>query len=222
MIEVHDDVVRFENRKAVALLAFLTISRQAQSREKIAAFLWPDIEQSLAALRTSLWELRKKLGDQYLVTTNQDIALAVDNGFSSDIFDFTSLIQASSKSTLELSRRIEMLQQAVNLYQDDFMVGFSLRDSAEYDDWQSTQTAYFQRLQQRALVDLTALYERNGDDYSAIQTAERLRFMDRLAQEPVEMLMRLYLKAGQRQSCHRLYEEYTAELQQPIFILGEK
>lgn len=218
MIEVQDDVIRFDNRKAVALLAFLTISRQAQSREKIAALLWPEIGQSLAALRTTLWELRRKLGDQYFITSHQDIALAVDNDFSSDIVDFTTLIQASSKSTLELTQRIELLQQAINLYQDDFMAGFSLRDSAEYDDWQRTYSAYFQRLQQRALVDLAALHERNGDDYSAIQTAERLRFMDRLAQEPVEILMRLYLKSGQRQSCHRLYEEYTTDLQHELGV----
>lgn len=42
--------------------------------------------------------------------------------------------------------------------------------------------------------------------------------MDRLAQEPVEALMRLYLKSGQRQSCHRLYEEYAADLKRELDV----
>ncbi len=218
LIEAQDQPIRFENRKAVALLAYLAVSRAAQSREKVAALLWPDIEQSLAALRTAVWELRKKIGDQYLITTNQEIGLVIDNGFSADVLDFLGLLQTSAKSTLEATRRIDLLQRAVTLYQDDFMVGFTLRDSPEYDDWQSAQTTHFQRLQQRALLDLTTLYEEIGDDYSAIQTAERLRFMDRLAQEPVEALMRLYLKSGQRQSCHRLYEEYSAELKRELDV----
>lgn len=146
LIEAQDQPIRFENRKAVALLAYLTVSRAAQSREKVAALLWPDIEQSLAALRTAVWELRKKIGDQYLTTTNQEIGLVTDNGFSADVLDFLGLLQTSAKSTLEATRRIDLLQRAVTLYQDDFMAGFSLRDSPEYDDWQSAQTTHFQRL----------------------------------------------------------------------------
>jgi DNA-binding SARP family transcriptional activator len=221
IIEAQETLVRFESRKAVALLAFLTVTRKAQSRDKIGALLWPEIEQSLAALRTTLWEIRKKLGDQYLTTTHQDILLVTDGDFSADVIDYATFLQTSTQQTLDTGRRVELLQRAVSLYQDDFMAGFSLRDSAEYDDWQSAQTAHYQRLQRRALADLAGLYEQISDDYTAIQTAERLRFMDRLAQEPVEMLMRLYVKSGQRQSSQHLYEEYTAELERELGVKPE-
>lgn len=221
IIEVQESVVRFENRKALALLAFLTVTHKSHSRDKIAALLWPDIEQALAALRTTLWELRKRIGEQYFAATHQDIQLVTDGDFSADVIDYETLLQNSRQSTIDTGRRIELLQRAVALYQDDFMAGFSPRDSAEYDDWQSAQTAHYQRLQQRALSDLVSLYEQVSDDYTAIQTAERLRFMDRLAQEPVEMLLRLYVKSGQRQSSQRLYEEYTTELQSELGVSPE-
>ncbi len=221
IIEAQESLLRFENRKALALLAFLTVTRKAQSRDKIGALLWPDIEQSLAALRTTLWELRKKLGEQYLTTTHQDIQLIMDSDFTADVIDYTTFLQNSTQPTIDTGRRIELLQRAVSLYQDDFMAGFSLRDSAEYDDWQTAQSAHYQRLQRRALADLVTLYEQVSDEYTAIQTAERLRFMDRLAQEPVEMLMRLYVKSGQRQSSQRLYDEYTVELERELGVKPE-
>lgn len=233
VIEVGDRVVspvRFENRKAVALLAYLAVTRQAQSRERLAALLWPDIEGALAALRTTLWEARKKLGDDAFAITRQDIALVQNDAVQDsavwvDVSEYAALLQSPSLPSADrvpsdpgddLMRKIERWQYAVDLYQDDFLAGFSLRDSQEFDDWQMAQTAYFQRLQSRALLDLVGMYQAAGDAYAAIQTAERLRAMDRLAQEPVEALMRLYAASGQRQAVFRLYEEYAALLDQEL------
>ncbi|HTX00574.1 MAG TPA: hypothetical protein VMD59_17470, partial [Acidimicrobiales bacterium] len=44
--------LRFDTRKAVALLAFLATARTAQSRERIAALLWPESDEARA--RSSL------------------------------------------------------------------------------------------------------------------------------------------------------------------------
>ncbi len=215
VLEVDGEPLHFENRKVIALLAFLAVTRQAHTRERIAALLWPDVDHPLPSLRTTLWELRKKTDSHYLNITNQVILLNSGSGFWGDVIEFAAALQGASEAG-SLKDRIELLQFATDLYQGDFMAGFSLRDSLDFDDWQLAQTTYFQRLAQRAFNDLIALYQQTDEDHYAIQTAERLRMMDRLAQEPVEILMRLYQKSKQRQPLIQLYEEYRAQLQKEL------
>ncbi|MBL8132960.1 MAG: hypothetical protein JNL42_13960 [Anaerolineae bacterium] len=212
LIVADDAPVRFENRKAAALLAYLSALPQAHSREKLAALLWPDTDQALAALRTTLWEIRKKIGADWLNITRQDITLTPDDDCWADVAAYSDLLRRAAASDLDRPTRITLLQQAVDLVQDDFLAGFSLRDSAEFDDWQRDQQRYYQRLQGRALADLAALYEQAGDLNAAIFTAERLRTLDRLAEAPVEILIRLHAAVGQRQQALRAYHDYAALL----------
>lgn len=212
LIHQVDTPVRFENRKVIALLAYLAVNSQPQGRDKLAALLWPETDQALAALRTTLWELRKKLDVSFLVIARQDIDLEPHPDFWCDVHEYRRLTTERQHAGAELMPRIERMQHAVDLYQDDFMAGFSLRDSPEFDDWLSAQTAYFQRQQQRLLGELVECYRSVHDLYSAILTAERLRTMDRLAEEPVALLMRLYAQTGQVSAVPRLYDEYRQHL----------
>ena len=58
-------VLGFPTRKALALLIYLATEDGAQSRERIAALLWPesDEERSRGALRSTLGLLRAVLRD---------------------------------------------------------------------------------------------------------------------------------------------------------------
>ena len=55
-IERDGSLVVVDTRKATALLAYLALTRQQQSRETLAALLWPEYEQShaRATLRRTL------------------------------------------------------------------------------------------------------------------------------------------------------------------------
>ncbi len=211
-----DTLVRFENRKVTALLSYCAVSGQAHSRERLAALLWPETDQALAALRTTLWEVRKKLDPELLVVSRQDVQLPPSPELWCDIHEYLALMQAAASPALEAMQRVELLQQASDLYQDGFLSGFSLRDSSDYDDWQRTQTAHFQRLQHRMLTELSERYIEVGNIHSAIMTGERLRAMDTLAEAPVLRLMRLYIESGQAQTAMRLYQEYTALLEREL------
>lgn len=212
LIHQVDTPVRFENRKVIALLAYLAVHSQPQGRDKLAALLWPETDQALAALRTTLWELRKKLDVSFLVIARQDIELEPHPNFWCDVHEYRRLTAERQHAAAEPMQQIERIQHAVDLYHDDFMAGFSLRDSPEFDDWLSAQTAYFQRQQQHLLAELVERYRSVHDLYSAILTAERLRAMDRLAEEPVALLMRLYAQTGQAASVPRLFDEYRQHL----------
>ncbi|MBK8026793.1 MAG: hypothetical protein IPK19_36755 [Chloroflexi bacterium] len=217
-IAADNALVRFENRKAVALLAYLAATGAAQSRDKLAALLWPETDQALAALRTTLWEIRKKLGEDCLLVTRQDIALDAHGDVWADVDRFGELIRQSAAPVLPPQKQITLLQEAVDLYQDDFLAGFSLRDSQDFDDWQRDQMRYYQRLQARALLDLSELYQTAGDLNATVFTIERLRMLDRLAEEPIDRLMQLHLSTGQRQQAIRLFNEYAAQLEAELGV----
>ncbi|HEX8034295.1 MAG TPA: hypothetical protein VF510_10630, partial [Ktedonobacterales bacterium] len=55
-IECDGSPVVVDTRKALALLAYLALTRQQQSRDTLAALLWPDYDQShaRATLRRTL------------------------------------------------------------------------------------------------------------------------------------------------------------------------
>ncbi len=46
-IELNNNLVQLRNRKALALLAYIVLSRLPQSREKLVSVFWPEFSQDL-------------------------------------------------------------------------------------------------------------------------------------------------------------------------------
>src|SRR4051794_31639910 len=76
-IEIDSTAVTVDTRKAVALVAYLAITGQRQSRDTIAGLLWPDYSQAnaRAALRRTLSTLNKALGSEHLVIERESLGL---------------------------------------------------------------------------------------------------------------------------------------------------
>jgi DNA-binding SARP family transcriptional activator len=88
-IELNGQPVTVDTRKAVALLAYLSVTRQTHSREALAALLWPEYDQShvYAALRRTLSALNKAIGGVNLDIERETIGLA-EHAVSIDILRF--------------------------------------------------------------------------------------------------------------------------------------
>ena len=67
-IELDDRPVEIPSRKAVALLAYLALTDQPHTRERLAAFFWPeaDTEHARGAFRAALVALRRAIGDAWI------------------------------------------------------------------------------------------------------------------------------------------------------------
>ena len=65
--------VEADTRKAVALLAYLALSGQSQSRDSLAALFWPDVDEARAhaALRRTLTALNKAIGGEGFKTLEE-------------------------------------------------------------------------------------------------------------------------------------------------------
>jgi DNA-binding SARP family transcriptional activator len=76
-LEVNGQPVNTDRRKALALLAYLTVTHQPHTREALAALLWPDYEpgKAFAYLRRTLWELNQLLGDGVVLAERESVEL---------------------------------------------------------------------------------------------------------------------------------------------------
>jgi DNA-binding SARP family transcriptional activator len=76
-IERENRPVALPRSKALALLAYLLISRQPHERVELAALLWPELDDAGArnGLRRELSMLRAALGSELLIADRRHVAL---------------------------------------------------------------------------------------------------------------------------------------------------
>src|SRR5574341_1323845 len=143
----------FESVKVRALLAYLASeSSRPQRREALAALLWSDWppQSAMSNLRYALADLRKNIGDReenppYLLINRETIQLNREADLWVDVTEFELATQGSSTS---------QLQSAISLYRGPFLEGFSLPDSAPFEEWLLAKREY---LSQQTLKLLSRL-----------------------------------------------------------------
>jgi len=181
-----------DTRKATALIAYLAVTGQPQARDSLAALLWPDAdaERARGALRRTLSTLRTGLGGEELHVEGVRIALdgaAVDL----DVRRFRSLVAD------------DRLDDAVAAYTGDFLAGFTLRDSAEFDEWQAAQADALRQ-------ELAGVLERlvsSEEPRRAIAYGKRWLDLDPLHEPAHRALMRIHARAGDRVAALRQFHE---------------
>src|SRR5215204_2577833 len=147
----HDGVpVEVDTRKAIALVAYLAVTRQSHNRDTLAGLLWPEYNQSRAraALRRTLSSLGKARTEGWLHADRESVDLAGD-ALWVDVTRFHDLLAGCKEHGHPESEVcpecLPLLTEAVALYRDDFMAGFGLRDSVAFDDWQFYQSESLRR-----------------------------------------------------------------------------
>ena len=119
--------VAFDTRKATALLAHLALADRPRSREALCELLWPDQdpEHARGALRRTLSALRKAVGEEWIDTAGDSVALRDGPGLQLDVRRFRALATGDAGE----------LADAVELFRGELLEGFSLRDSPDFDAW---------------------------------------------------------------------------------------
>jgi predicted ATPase/DNA-binding SARP family transcriptional activator len=222
-LERNGQIVAFDTRKALALLAYLAISGQAHSRDALAGLLWPDYDQAHArgALRRTLSTLQKALNAPLLAVSRERIGLNPHQAFWCDALEFRRRL-AESAAHQHAARLCdfcrENLDQALRLYQGDFLAGFALRDSPTFDDWQYLESESFRRALASALEKLTIQARSAGEYEPAIGYAHRWLALDPLREEAHRALMQSFALSGQRNAALRQYRECARILDQELGV----
>lgn len=210
-IEIDGKPATITRRKAVALLAFLALSDHVQSRATVAALLWPDLDENGArnALRSTLPTLTSLIKSEWLEIDRNNISIKGEVVWS----DVRAFLQGLIKVRLHdhednvlCVECVHTLEEAVSLYHDDFLVGFSLADSVEFDRWQTTKREWLHQEYAQSLRHLAEHYSATHPDL-AIKHARNWLEVDSLNEQAHRLLMKLYVLSGQRAEALRQYQE---------------
>jgi DNA-binding SARP family transcriptional activator len=198
-----------DTRKAVALLSYLACSSGPLPRDRAMLLLWPDagIDSARGSLRRTLSALRKGLGGAWLGTDRREISLEPGAGVDAVRFE-----------SLAASHDVTDLDAAAALYRGDFMQGFALRDSGEFDDWQMQQANTYRRLSSTVFERLSEAHEDDGALGEAIEAAVHWLALDPLHEPAHRRLMLLYARAGDRNAAVRQYRECVRVFQEELGV----
>lgn len=216
--------VRVDTRKAVALLAYIAVTRQRHTRDKLAALFWPEYDQTSAraTLRRTLSALNKALEGTQLRIEGETIGLNLEASLWLDVDAFHGkLAECGTHEHLPSEvcpRCLTPLREAIELYRDDFLAGFSLRDSPDFDEWQFFEAEGLRRELARALEQLVQCYVASNDFVPAIQHARRWLALDRLHEPAHRQLMLLYAWSGQRAAALQQYRDCVQVLDQELEV----
>ena len=221
-IERDGHPVETDTRKAVALLAFLAVTGEYHSRESLATLLWPEMdnEHARAGLRRTLSSLRSAIGDEHLYVTRDGLALNPDHVWcdTTDFLATTSNVNAQTRGGESCSGCVPEMEIAIALYRDNFLSGFSLRDSAEFDDWQLATTEQLRRAYSAALAWLVQMHSQSGKLERALELARQWLATDPLREETHRWLMKLYAWNGAREAALRQYREVIHTLDEELGV----
>ena len=218
-VELDDAPVIADRRKTLALLAYLAVNRWEHHRDHISALLWADYDQPKAFtnLRHILWEAQQVIGEGWIVARRDTIGLVSESADPSssptgagrviwlDVARFRSLI-TESRTQKDISLRVALLSDAVKLYRDHFLAGFSLKHSPSFNEWALAESETLRHQLAEALSLLPDDYCLLRQAQTAIPYARRLVALDPLNEASHRQLMRVYIQAGQQNAALKQYQ----------------
>jgi predicted ATPase/DNA-binding SARP family transcriptional activator len=221
-VELDSQPIHISRRKAVALLAYLATTKQSHRRDSLTALLWPETDHSRARayLRSTLSVLNRTLGSGWLAVDRETAGLNWDADVWLDAAEFQARLAErrmhGHPSDQVCPACLTSLAEAVALYRDDFLAGFTLRDSPGFDDWQFFQTQELRDDLAHALEQLAQGHGEQGEFEPAVAYARRWVALDPLHEPAHRLLMQLYAGSGQRAAALRQYEECEQVLREEL------
>jgi predicted ATPase/DNA-binding SARP family transcriptional activator len=233
-------LTEFESDKARALLIYLAMDvGRPHRREQLSALFWTEQDEkgALQNLRKTLHRLRQTLGytdrkpglgsgqsaqipdspllTSFLLITPQSVQFNADSDYELDVHRFQALIAETKHHRhrrLEACRScIERLTRAIQLYRGDFLAGFSIKDSPDFDEWVALHRERLCLQALDALSSLAAYHECRNEDATAIDYARRQLELEAWQEEAHRLLMRALARDGNRaaalaqyQTCQRI------------------
>ena len=206
----------FERKKSLALLAYLTVNKGPHLRERIAALLWPDSDESHArgSLRAVLSDLRRTLGRGAFQETGELVGPIDDSTFWLDVDELSAAVDAVKAGSCE--DPLECLDNAASLYCGSFMSGFTLTGCNQYTDWQIFCEGHYRKLLSWALERLTSLCRESEAYDQGIDFARRWTALDSFHEPAHRSLMALYALSGQTGAALRQYDQCASILQDEL------
>lgn len=224
--------VIIQRRKDLALLIYLVVTSQPHRRDKLATLLWEDQNQAEARsnLRKSLSRLKSILGENVLLTSQDQVRVYPNHPIDVDIAQFNLRVQQFHKhgharngaESVLCHDCQKALEEAALYYQADFLAGFSVSDSSVFEEWQFFQSESLRKNLAEILEQLARLYANREEYKTAIEYCRRWLALDRLNESAQRQLITLYALSGQRAAAKRQFEECKRILKEELDVEPEE
>ena len=190
--------------KALALVCYLSVTGEPQTREALASLLWSDFPEPRARsnLRDTLHALRRTTLAPYIQASRQLVVFNSDLPHHLDTGAFQAGVQESTQT-----RPVDAvgLQTALDHYRGEFLAGFHLSRATLFEEWVTGRRQQLNLLATEALQRLADYHLDAGSYEAGIPAARQLLTLDTWREESHRTLMRLLFMNGQLSAAIQQY-----------------
>lgn len=179
-----------------ALLVYLAMERDV-TRDTLQGVIWSTLSPDHArhSLNQALYLLRKELGEDWVVT--EGARIRATESLTIDAVDF------------ELRVREGSLEEALTLYEGEFLLGWYLRDTPEFEHWTDRTRLRLSRLYREACRSRLSELRRVGRTPEALDLAKEWVRRDPLGDQAHHALIELLALSGRRTEALEHYEAFA-------------
>src|SRR6266568_1957018 len=227
-----EQLLTFQTRKVLALLAFLAVEQGVHSRDKITALLWPesDEERGKASLRRALSYLRESLDEPsherarnmpppstHVLVEHHTLSFNLASDFEGDTQTLqTAFTLARRRSSGDPRTHLAHLQMGASCYRGNFLDGLSLPDAPDFEDWLLLQRESWRRQANTVFDRLSQWQTEAGELENALETTTRWVEHDLLNEMAHTRLMQLHSALGDRSAALLAFERCRAVLEREL------
>jgi len=212
----------FVSNKARALLIYLATTHIAHSRDTLADLLWSDRPATAKSnLRKVLSNLRNLNGIRFGEDSSQLVALDLDNCWV-DVTEFEALANGFGAASVDAVDAVDAvdtvdtvdaLARASQLYHGDFLAGFNISLSDEFEAWALGEQTRLKAQMTEALHRLAAIYAQQDKLTQAITTVRRLLVLEPWSEEAHRRLIGLLARNNDTSAALVQFEICREQLQ---------
>jgi len=202
---------------AWALIYFLLVSPgRSAPRSRIAAGLWPDMDEASArhCLATTLWRAKGAFAPDTcpLLVEEDQISLELDTRCWVDAIALERRLRAviEASETLNDHRKRPKIRRAIDLY-GEFAPGIEA-------EWAAIERERMRAMHLDALFLLAVSYGRAADWLSTVTIARRLCAEEPLREDAQRLLMVAFEKTGNRALALKQYEKCRSILAEELSV----
>ncbi len=190
--------------KRLALLAYLCVAspRGFYRRDTLLGLFWPDSDQAHArtSLRNALHVLRHSLGETVLTSRgDEEVGIDPDSVWCDAV-------------AFEHKAGSDSVEDAVDLYRGDFLIGFFVDDAAGFERWAETERMRLRSLAARSARVAAERREKEQNLTDAIKLARRAVELTDTDERAVRRLVELLARAGDRAGALQAYDKFAHHL----------
>jgi predicted ATPase/DNA-binding SARP family transcriptional activator len=187
--------------KAQAILYYLALTQQPQTRTALTVLLWGDFPEEAARtnLRQTIADLRKVLAP-FLQIDRHTLALRPE----SCVVDAVAFVQRMVRALVQPDL-VEM-EAALALYRGEFLAGFAVRGAPDFDRWQYAEQERLRQLAIRGLEALASAKANAGQVEAAIAHLRQVLALEPWREEAHRQTMEWLARSDQRSAALAQYE----------------